>query len=295
MKIKKLAAIDIGSNAVRLLINYIYESEKTPIFNKETLVRVPLRLGKDVFSDGKISGYNINRLSDTLNAFKLLINVFQVEDYMVYGTSALRESENGKEVIEMIKERTGIVIELIEGEKEAELILSQKLDDLLTDNKNYVYVDVGGGSTDICIFKHKGEKISNSFKIGTVRFLEGKVEEEQMDEMKKWILKNTKAKEVELIGSGGNINHVRRHFFETEQETITYNQLNKKYKEIKKLSVEERMKQFQMKPDRADVIEPALNIYTSIMKWTDAQFIHVPKIGVSDGMIQHLYYKKNKK
>ncbi len=294
MKIKKLAAIDIGSNAVRLLINDIYENGDNPIFNKETLVRVPIRLGKDVFSGGKISGYNINRLTDTLNSFKLLINVFQAEDYLVYGTSALREAENGTEVISMIKERTGVTIELINGEQEAELFFNNKLEEYISDNKNYVYVDVGGGSTDICFFTHKKEKISKSFKVGTVRFLEGKVEESEIKEMKQWILKTTKGKDVEIIGAGGNINHVRRRFFTDDPKKISYTQLSKKYEEVKELTVEERMKYFQMKPDRADVIEPALFIYTSIMKWTNAKNIHVPKIGVADGMIQFLY-KKNKK
>lgn len=294
MKIKKIAAIDIGSNAVRLLINYVYENGKNPIFNKETLIRVPIRLGKDVFSNGKISGFNINRLSDTINAFKLLINVFQVEDFMVYGTSALREAENGKEIIEIIKDRTDITIQLIQGEEEAELILNQTLENYLLDNKNYLYVDVGGGSTDICYFSNKTDKLSKSFKVGTVRFLEDKVEQKEINEMKDWIIKTIKGKSIEIIGSGGNINHVRRRFFETEKEKISYSLLNKKYKELKALSIEERMKQFQMKPDRADVIEPALYIYTSIMKWTDAKHILVPKIGVADGMIQHLYQKSKK-
>jgi exopolyphosphatase / guanosine-5'-triphosphate,3'-diphosphate pyrophosphatase len=292
MKITKIAAIDIGSNAVRFLVNDIYENGDNPLFNKETLIRVPIRLGKDVFSSGKISGYNINRLADALNAFKLLINVFQVDDYMVYGTSALREAENALEVIEMIKERTDITIELIQGEQEAELILNNKqLEVFLLDNKDYLYVDVGGGSTDICFFNKIGEKKSKSFKIGTVRFLEEKVEESHINEMRIWVKETTKGKSVELIGSGGNINHVRRRFFEIEKEKISYTELNEKYKEVKQMTIEERIKNFQMKADRADVIEPALQIYTSIMKWADAKYIHVPKIGVSDGMIQYLYNK----
>ncbi len=294
MNAVKIAAVDIGSNAVRLLINNVYENNGNTIFNKVTLIRVPIRLGKDVFSVGKISGYNINRLSDTLNSFKLLLGVYQVNDYIVCATSALREAENGNEVIDIIKERTGVNIELISGKKEAELILNFKLEQLFEPNKNYLFVDVGGGSTDICFYNQKNKNISASFKVGTVRSLEGKVSKNETKKLKDWVQEITKGIDIELIGSGGNINHVRRRFFEKEPDKITTQELDSIYQEIKKYSIQDRITKFGMNPDRADVIEPALEIYTSIANWADAKIIHIPKIGVADSLIQYLYKKLKK-
>ncbi|MFA9289657.1 MAG: exopolyphosphatase [Solirubrobacteraceae bacterium] len=294
MNAVKIAAVDIGSNAVRLLINDVYENNGNTIFNKVTLIRVPIRLGKDVFSVGKISGYNINRLSDTLNSFKLLLGVYQVNDYIVCATSALREAENGNEVIDIIKERTGVNIELISGKKEAELILNFKLEQLFEPNKNYLFVDVGGGSTDICFYNQKNKNISASFKVGTVRSLEGKVSKNETKKLKDWVQEITKGIDIELIGSGGNINHVRRRFFEKEPDKITTQELDSIYQEIKKYSIQDRITKFGMNPDRADVIEPALEIYTSIANWADAKIIHIPKIGVADSLIQYLYKKLKK-
>lgn len=290
MKIRKLAAIDIGSNAMRLLINYVYEipGEK-PVFNKTSIVRMPIRLGEDVFIKKKISEKNISRLSDAMKAYKLMMEIYDVEDYLAYATSAMREAENGLEVVRKIKKQIGINIEIIDGNKEAELIFATDLQNFILDKKNYLYVDVGGGSTELTIISNGKVSKSQSFAIGTVRLLEGKVEKHTYPEMKKWVDENAKPLEVDLIGSGGNINHVYKYSGVKLGKPLNGSYLRSRYKTVREMSYEERLKDLNMKPDRADVVEYALEIYTKVMKWSRAKRIHVPKIGISDGMIRSLY------
>lgn len=292
MKIKKLAAIDIGSNAMRLLINYVYEIPGEPaVFNKTSLVRMPIRLGQDVFIENKISEKNEQRMLDAMKSFELMMKIYGVEHYLAYATSAMREAENGKKLVKKIKKKSGIEIEIIDGQTEAELIFKSELQRFLLDQGNYLYVDVGGGSTELTLISNGKVQLSKSFTIGTVRLLEGKVEQSVYPEMKKWIEDHIRAYEVALIGSGGNINHVYKYSGIKLGKPMPGSYLRSRYKVVKAMNFEERLRELNMKPDRADVVEYAMEIYIKVMKWSRAKIIHVPKIGISDGMIRTLYEK----
>ena len=296
IEIKKYGAIDIGSNAIRLLIsNVIISEDQDPKFKKSSLVRVPIRLGQDAFVNGKISENNIKRIVDAMNAFKLLMEVHGVERYKACATSAMRNASNSKKVIEKIESDTGVIIDVIDGKKEAEIITFTDLSEIIDDNNNYLYVDVGGGSTEFTLFS-KGEiKTSKSFKMGTVRLLNNKksVNKEIFMEVENWIKTNTKnIKKIVLIGSGGNINKLFKLSGRTEGNPISYIYLNAQYQFLKKLTYEQRITELGMNPDRADVIIPATKIFLSAMKWSNAKRIYVPKIGLSDGIVKSLYYDK---
>ena len=209
MKIRKLGAIDIGSNAMRLLINYVYEEEgRAPIFNKTSIVRMPIRLGHDVFIDGQICENNVERICDAMLSYALMMKVYDVEIYKAYATSAMREAKNGNEVVKKVMKKSGINIEIIDGKTEAELLFNTELGAFIKDEKIYLYVDVGGGSTELTLLKDNKVFTSKSFEVGTVRLLENKVAPTTFEEMKEWIQENIVHDEIELIGSGGNINHV---------------------------------------------------------------------------------------
>jgi len=292
MNIRKLAAIDIGSNAMRLLINYVYEIPGSdPVFNKTSIVRMPIRLGEDVFIEKKISEKNIDRMVDAMQAYQLMMDIYGVEDYLAYATSAMREASNGKEVVKKIKRKTGIEIEIIDGSVEAELTFATDLKNFMLDGNNYLYVDVGGGSTELTVLSNGKIADSQSFPVGTVRLLEGKVEKSVYAEMKKWVELHAKPLEVSLIGSGGNINHVYKYSGVKLGKPLRGAYLRSRYKVVRDMSYEDRLKELNMKPDRADVVEYALEIYTKVMKWSRAKLIYVPKIGISDGMIHSLYEK----
>ena len=290
MEIRKLAAIDIGSNAMRLLINYVYEMPgENPVFNKTSIVRMPIRLGEDVFIHKKISDKNVSRLTDAMKAYRLMMDIYGIEHYLAYATSAMREAMNGREVTRKIRKKTGINIEIIDGNTEAELIFATELQNFILDENNYLYVDVGGGSTELTIITGGKVTQSRSFPIGTVRLLEGKVEKETYPEMKKWVEENARPLDVDLIGSGGNINHVYKYSGVKLGRPLSGSYLRSRYKTVREMSYEQRLKELNMKPDRADVVEYALEIYIKVMKWSRAKKIHVPKIGISDGMIRSLY------
>lgn len=290
MRIKKLGAIDIGSNAMRLLINYVYEEDgKAPIFNKTSIVRMPIRLGRDVFIDGEISKLNADRICDAMHSYALMMKVYDIENYRAYATSAMREAKNGKEIVDKIKERCDLNIEIINGETEAKLIFSTELSSFVQDKKTYLYVDVGGGSTELTLLKDNKIFASESFEVGTVRLLENMVNPSTFPKMEEWIKKHAKHDEIELIGSGGNINHVYKYSGVKPGNTLGANYLKKHYKVLQTMTTEERMQNFNMKPDRADVVVYALEIYTNVLKWSKATKIHVPKIGLSDGIIRLLY------
>ncbi|WP_439127916.1 Ppx/GppA phosphatase family protein [Polaribacter sp.] len=294
LEIKKFAAIDIGSNAIRLLIsNVIVAEDKEPQFKKSSLVRVPIRLGADAFvGDAIISDANITRMINAMEAFKLLMNVHGVERYKACATSAMRESKNGDDVVAQIFEKTGVKIDVIGGKEEAAIISSTDLNNLIEGDNSYLYVDVGGGSTEFTIFS-KGKIItSKSFKMGTVRLLNNKksVNKEIFANVEKWIKKNTKdLKRVSLIGSGGNINKLFKMSGRTEGKPISFIYLNAQYQFLKNMSFEDRISELSLNPDRADVIIPATKIYLSAMKWSGARKIYVPKIGLSDGIIKSLF------
>jgi exopolyphosphatase/guanosine-5'-triphosphate,3'-diphosphate pyrophosphatase len=296
LEIKKYGAIDIGSNAIRLLISNVIVSEyKEPQFKKSSLVRVPIRLGADAFVSGIISEQNTNRMINAIEAFKLLMKVHGVKKYKACATSAMREATNGKEVVEKIYRKTGVHIDIIGGKEEAKIISSTDLNQLIEGNNSYLYVDVGGGSTEITLFS-KGKIItSKSFKMGTVRLLNNKksVNKEIFSNVEKWIKKNTKdLKKVCLIGSGGNINKLFKMSGRTEGKPISFIYLNAQYQFLKQMSFNERVSELSLNPDRADVIIPATKIYLSAMKWSGARKIYVPKIGLSDGIIKSLFYNK---
>lgn len=294
LEIKKFAAIDIGSNAIRLLIsNVIVSEDREPQFKKSSLVRVPIRLGADAFvNDGIISEANITRMVNAMEAFKLLMKVHGVEKYKACATSAMREATNGKEVTDKILAETGVKIDVIGGKEEAAIISSTDLNELIEGDSSYLYVDVGGGSTEFTLFS-KGEIIgSKSFKMGTVRLLNNKksVNKEMFANVEKWIRKNTKdLKRVSLIGSGGNINKLFKMSGRTEGKPISFIYLNAQYQFLKQMSYDDRVSELSLNPDRADVIIPATKIYLSAMKWSGARKIYVPKIGLSDGIIKTLY------
>ena len=296
LEIKKYGAIDIGSNAIRLLIsNVIVSEDKEPQFKKSSLVRVPIRLGADAFVSGIISEQNTNRMIDAMEAFKLLMKVHGVKTYKACATSAMRESSNGKEVVEKIHRKTGVQIDIIGGKEEAKIISSTDLNQLIEGNNSYLYVDVGGGSTEITILSKGNIITSKSFKMGTVRLLNNKksTNKEMFSNVEKWIKKNTKdLKKVCLIGSGGNINKLFKMSGRTEGKPISYIYLNAQYQFLKQMSFNERVSELSLNPDRADVIIPATKIYLSAMKWSGARKIYVPKIGLSDGIIKSLFYNK---
>lgn len=291
LQITKYAAIDIGSNAVRLLIsNIIKETDKPVRFKKSSLVRVPIRLGEDVFLDGKISPENQKRLVDTMTAFKLLMKSHKVERYKACATSAMREADNGADIRTLIKKESGVQIDIIDGEVEAAIIAATDLHAYIDENKTYLYVDVGGGSTEFTVI-HLGNKIaSKSAKIGTVRLLNDMVSNSTWNDVEDWIIKHTSGYDkIELIGSGGNINKIFKLSGKSIGEPLTYFYLSSYYKMLQSYSYEERISILNLNQDRADVIIPATRIYLSAMKWSKAKHIYVPKIGLSDGIIKSLY------
>jgi exopolyphosphatase/guanosine-5'-triphosphate,3'-diphosphate pyrophosphatase len=293
LKIQKYAAIDIGSNAVRLLISNIIEQEGKPVvFKKNSLVRVPIRLGADVFVKGEISEYNQERMIDTMKAFSLLIKSHGVARYKACATSAMREANNSVALAKKIYDVSGINIDIIDGEEEAAIIAETDLHTFIDPNKTYLYVDVGGGSTEFSII-HNGKKIkSRSFKIGTVRLLNDMVEKATWKELEKWIKENTEQYyKIELIGSGGNINKIFKISGKNIGKPLTYFYLTSYYKMLQSYSYEERIAELNLNQDRADVIIPATRIYLSAMKWSGAKHIFVPKIGLSDGIIKSIYHK----
>ncbi len=292
MKIKKYAAIDIGSNAIRLLIaNVISKSaKKKPEVKKSSMVRVPIRLGADSFTKGEISEKNQERMIEAMTAFKLLMKVHGVENYRACATSAMRNAANGPELIERIKEETEIQIDLIRGKEEAAIIFSTDIHQFIKPTKSYLYVDVGGGSTEFTILSEGKIIDSKSFKIGTVRFLEKIVDKKTIwPEIETWIKERTKdLKNVILIGSGGNINKIHKMSGKTNDKPLSFIYLCAQYKFLKEMSYEERISELGLNPDRADVIVPATKIYLNAMKWSGANKIYVPKIGLSDGIINTL-------
>ncbi len=294
MKIKKYAAIDIGSNAIRLLItNVIITKHDEPKYRKVSLVRVPIRLGEDVFTKGNISDANQQRMIDAMNAYQLLMNVHQVTIYKACATSAMREAKNGNDVVALIKQKTGINIDIINGETEAKIISSTDLSTLLQSDDSYLYVDVGGGSTELTFFTEGKVVASKSYNLGTVRLLDKTKNKATFKDIEKWIKKHSKdLPRLSLIGSGGNINTIFKRSGTTLGKPLSYIYLNAHYKFLKEMTYEQRISELSLNPDRADVIIPATKIYLSAMKWSGARKIYVPKIGLADGIIKSLHLGK---
>lgn len=290
MKILKLAAIDIGTNAIRILFNNVIENGNSVIFKKSSIIRVPMRLGGDVFTTGKIGEAKKQKLIEAMIAFKHLMSVHDVVQYRACATSAMREASNGKKVVKLIKEKAGIDIEIIDGKTEAEIIYNNRIVDFLNDSLPYLYVDIGGGSTEITLFFNNKAIASHSFNIGTIRLLNETVKPSEFDYLKTWLKEiRHEYPNLIIIGSGGNINKLLKISRKKEGTRLPIKALKDVYKFIKTYNYEDRIKILGLNPDRADVIIPASDLLFKIVKWTKANEIIVPKIGVADGIIKQLY------
>lgn len=294
LNIEKYAGIDIGSNAIRLLVVSVIEQEgKETLFKKISLVRVPIRLGEEVFLEGKISDKNVARMIDALTAFKLLMRTHNIVRFRACATSAMREASNGRHIANVIEKESGIAINIIDGKDEAAIIAATDLRNLIQDDKVFLYVDVGGGSTELTIFANGKRVASQSFKLGTVRLLNDRVDEGIWNDMEVWIKKETKDyPKVSMIGSGGNINSIYKSSGTKIGKPLSFFYLSSYYEYIKSFTYEERMTELDMNPDRADVVIPATRIYLSAMKWSRSKNVFVPKIGLSDGIVRSLYNEK---
>jgi len=287
----RLAAIDIGSNAARLLISDVSDDFGKPEFNKINLVRVPLRLGFDVFEKKEISPEKTDMILHTIKAYKHLIEAYDVDHIKAAATSAMRDAVNAAAIIHRVREETGIDIEVISGGSEASLIYENHIAENLDKEHAYLYIDVGGGSTELTFFAGNSLLFSASFNIGTIRLLKNQVAVNTWDAMKEYIRRETANYTDKLIaiGSGGNINKIFSISKRKEGKSLPIELLKDYYKEFSSFSLEDRMRLYKMREDRADVIVPALQIYVNVMRWANAQEIFVPKIGLADGLIQHLY------
>ena len=287
----KLAAIDIGSNAARLLISEAEEtSEGKPQFTKLNLVRIPLRLGFDVFEKGIITAPRIEMVMHAMKAYSHLLSAYKVKHLMACATSAMRDASNSTEIIKRVKEETGIEIIVISGELEASVIYENHVAEYMNTDFGYMYIDVGGGSTELTFFSDGKLQFKKSFNVGTIRILKGLVKDEIWSEMKEFIKQKTKGqKKIVGIGTGGNINKVFALSKRKDGKPLNYELLKDYHKELSSVTLEQRISLYKMKEDRADVIVPALQIYINVMRWANIEEIYVPKIGLADGLIQHLY------
>ena len=288
----RYAAIDIGSNAVRLLIADVIQNNKTVSFKKNTLIRVPLRLGDDAFLDKLISPNKTVELIKTMVAFRNLIDVYKVSDYMACATSAMREARNGSSIVAKIKAEAGINLEIVEGQREANIIYASHIEQSLDRKKNYLYIDVGGGSTELSVFSN-GELISSrSFNLGGIRILDNQDKDETWAEMKDWVKNVAQSyKNLSGIGTGGNINKLFKMAEGKDGSPLTFTKLRELYSYLNSFSLKDRINVLGLNQDRADVIIPASEIYLTVMKWGGVKQIFVPRVGLVDGIIQLLIDK----
>ena len=291
---RKIAAIDIGSNAVRMLISYVISSGDEYVFQKNSYLRLPIRLGEDSFKNGVISNEKIILLTNAILSFKYIMKVHGIKEYKIYATSALRESINSKEVISIVKKNTDLNIELITGIKEAKIISKGNSHEKIEFNKTFLYVDVGGGSTEFSILRKGKEKMSKSFKIGTVRLLNNLVDDSMLMEIKKWLKSNIDNDDkIKLFATGGNINKIQSMTGSKSGKPISYLSIKDLSNNLMEFNYQERMMKFDLNPDRADVIIPALKIFITTMEFVKANKIFVPKSGLVDGMINEIFYENN--
>lgn len=287
----RLAAIDIGSNAARLLISEVTENNTGEVsFNKLNLVRVPLRLGFDVFEKGYIGPMKTDMIIRTIKAYKYLLDVYDVRHHIACATSAMRDADNGPDIIRRVKLETGIEIKIISGQDEAAFIYENHIVENLSKDDGYLYIDVGGGSTELTYFADNKLVFKESFNIGTIRLLKNQVTDDIWDKMKDYIKTKTKGtRKLVAIGTGGNINKVFSLSKKKDGKSLPLELLKDYYKEFSSVSLEQRIRLYKLREDRADVIVPAIQIYLNVMRWAGADEIFVPKIGLADGLIQHLY------
>ena len=291
---RKIAAIDIGSNAVRMLICYVISSGDEYVFQKNSYLRLPIRLGEDSFKNGIISNDKIILLTNAILSFKYIMKVHGVKEYKIYATSALRESKNSKEVISIVKKNTGLNIDLITGLKEAKIISKGNFQEIIEYNKTFLYVDVGGGSTEFSILRKGNDKISRSFKIGTVRLLNNLVDDSMLMDIKNWLKSNLNNDDkIKLFATGGNINKIQSMTGSKSGKPISYLSIKDLSNTLIKFNYKERMMEFNLSPDRADVIIPALKIFITTMEFVKANKIFVPKVGLVDGMINEIFRENN--
>lgn len=290
----KYAAIDIGTNAARLLVGEVMSKDQSFYIKKISYTRIPLRLGEDVFDSGKVSKNKIDDFLKTMKAFKLISEIFDVQEVRAVSTSAMREATNSDKIIDSIKEETGIKLEIISGDEEASLIFSNFFAMELDLSVPFVVIDVGGGSTELSVFEN-GEKIaSKSFNVGTLRILKGKSDESVWENIHDWILKYVDLRsEHRIFGTGGNINKAHKMLGYSFEEPIGLVEMIELRDKLASLTIDERIDQFQMKPDRADVIVPALDIFSYILNEIGANSLMVPKVGLADGMIYEMYHRNN--
>ena len=291
MDIDKFAAIDIGSNGVRMLISNVITTRSSKVFfQKNSLVRVPIRLGEDSFTSGNISDINLKRLIKAINAFKLIMKVHNVSFYKAYATSALRDASNSKHVVNKVLKKCNINIEIIDGIKEAKIISKSSVSNIIKPDIIFLSIDVGGGSTEFSFIKNGKTISSKSFKLGTIRLLKGKVTDQIWDEAKTWILKNIKNyNKITLLGSGGNINKIFSLSNTKEGKPMSRIIFNKIFKQLETINYYDRMVKYSLNPDRADVILPASKIFLKAFEWTSASKIYVPRLGLPDGIIKDIY------
>ena len=288
----RFAAIDIGSNAIRLLFTRVIEGNKhsDPFFIKESLIRMPLRLGQDVFNKGLISKNNSTSFINTIFGFKYLLDAYQPINYRACATAAMRNAKNNMDLIRKVKNDSGVKIEIISGSEEASLILGKNINQYLKHNKTYLHIDVGGGSTELSIISKGIKKFSKSFSIGSVRLLEKKVKKIHWDEMHNWLTTYTKSiSEIEAVGSGGNINKISSMLGANKGDIIKIDSIKNIIKKIDSKNINERITLLGLRPDRADVIIHASKIYISCMEWSGAKKIIVPQSGLADGIVNKLY------
>jgi len=291
LDIDKFAAIDIGSNGVRMLISNVISTRSSKVFfQKNSLVRVPIRLGEDSFTSGNISDINLKRLIKAINAFKLIMKVHNVSFYKAYATSALREATNSKHVVNKVLKKCNINIEIIDGDKEAKIISKSNVSAIIKPDVIFLSIDVGGGSTEFSFIKSGKTISSKSFKLGTIRLLKGTVSDQIWDELKTWILENIKNyNKITLLGSGGNINKIFSLSNTKEGKPMSRITFNKIFKQLESINYHDRMVKYSLNPDRADVILPASKIFLKAFEWTSASQIYVPRVGLSDGIIKDIY------
>lgn len=292
----KFAAIDIGSNAIRLLLCNVYENGEDGIFKKADLVRVPLRLGEDAFLKKKISERKIEKLITVMKSFRLLIDFYEVQGTKACATSALRDAQNGNEIVERIRKEAGIKVEIIDGKTEAEIVYSNHVAEKLDKSSDYLYIDVGGGSTEVTLFSKNQSVVSRSFNIGTIRLLHEQVAKEQWKEFKDWIKQATDGYHpLTAIGSGGNINKIFKMSRRKQNKPLSITKLRDICEFIESFSFEDRIKVLGLNADRADVIVPAAKIFMTIMKAASIDKIIVPQIGMADGIIHVMYENHRQK
>lgn len=290
------AAIDIGSNAMRLLFCRVYEVSGKPHFAKEELIRMPIRLGEDVFTRGKISEIQEERLITSLKGFHELIKAYKVDGYRAVATSAMRDASNGAEIISRAKKEAGLNVEIIDGKLEASLVFSTHIEEMLNPKHAYLYIDVGGGSTELTLYFNQKVIAARSFNIGTVRMLLDKVDKNEWEDMKAWLKHATVGLHpLHAIGSGGNINKMYKMSNKKETKHMSYDKLKGLYEMLCSYTYQERVERLGLKPDRADVIVPAAKIFLTVMKTADIEKIYVPQIGLSDGIVREQYehFKKS--